>query len=92
MKFTSIALAGLCLVASTIVLAQGNGVRGERGERLQPVRELRPESMPVERREVHERREAMSMEERRQLRRDVDDAGREIYRRPEGSRYHEGRR
>lgn len=90
MKLTSITLAMFCLIASPSVLAQGNGVRGERAA---PVREARPEPVvPAERRELQERREPMSMEERRQLRRDVDDAGREIYRRPEHVRHREGRR
>ncbi|HWV17195.1 MAG TPA: hypothetical protein VNZ68_01305 [Rhodocyclaceae bacterium] len=92
MKLPHFLLFCACVSASAIALAQNHGraaredrdsfappndfgrERPERMERLE-----RPERIEVPR----DPREQMSVEERRQLRRDVNDAGREIYRRPD---------
>lgn len=92
MKLPHFLLFCACVSASAIVLAQNHArpVREERDgfgpqtdfgrERVERMeRTERPERMEVPR----DPREPMSVEERRQLRRDVNDAGREIYRRSE---------
>ncbi|MBX9847694.1 MAG: hypothetical protein K2X64_00260 [Rhodocyclaceae bacterium] len=93
MKLPHFLLLCACVSASSLVLAQGNGraMRDERESRVPHQRDFRPdferERERVERRERYEQREQMSIEERRQLRRDVNDAGREIYRRPPPERF-----
>lgn len=93
MKLPHFLLLCACVSASSLVLAQGNGraMRDERESRVPQQRDFRPdferERERVERRERYEQREQMSIEERRQLRRDVNDAGREIYRRPPPERF-----
>lgn len=92
MKLPHFLLFCACVSTSAIVLAQNHGRPArddrdgfgpqndfgrERAERME--RTERPERMEVPR----DPREPMSVEERRQLRRDVNDAGREIYRRPD---------
>jgi hypothetical protein len=82
-----------CISSVGLALAQGNG-RAQRDDRggdrggSAPQNDFNRER--PERRERYERfepqrdqREQMNAEERRQLRRDVNDAGREIYRRPD---------
>lgn len=90
MKLPHFLLLCACLSASAIALAQNPArpVRDDRDmnrggsgpsndfNRDHPERRERMEPQPP-------RREQMSDEERRQLRRDVNDAGREIYRRPD---------
>ncbi len=93
MKLPHFLLLCACVSASGLVLAQGNGraMRDERDIRAPQQRDFRPdferERERMERRERYEQREQMSIEERRQLRRDVNDAGREIYRRPPPERF-----
>lgn len=92
MKLPHFLLLCACVSTSAIALAQNHGRAAredrdgfgpqndfgrERPERMERVE--RPERMEVPR----DPREPMSIEERRQLRRDVNDAGREIYRRPD---------
>lgn len=92
MKLPHFLLFCACVSASAIALAQNpgrpvredresfgspNDFARERPERVE--RTDRPERMEVPR----DPREQLSIEERRQLRRDVNDAGREIYRRPD---------
>lgn len=93
MKLPHFLLFCACISGAGFVLAQGNGRAhggdrgGERGgyapqsdfSRERPERSERFERFEPQR----EPREQMSAEERRQLRRDVNDAGREIYRRPD---------
>ncbi|MBY0341774.1 MAG: hypothetical protein K2Q19_11515 [Rhodocyclaceae bacterium] len=92
MKLPHFLLFCACISSVSLVLAQGQGraPREDRGdERSQaPQNDFNRER--GERRERFERfepprdpREQMNAEERRQLRRDVNDAGREIYRRPD---------
>lgn len=85
----------LCVSVSvpSLTLAQehGRAMREERDAQMQPRREFQQDFSRdrerAERHERHEQRERMSAEERRQLRRDVNDAGREIYRRPPPDRF-----
>jgi hypothetical protein len=90
MKLPHYLLFCACISSTGLALAEGKG-RAQRDERggdrggysqQNDFNRERPE-----RRERYERiepqREQMSAEERRQLRRDVNDAGREIYRRPD---------
>lgn len=92
MKLPHFLLFCACVSAGAVALAQNHGrplredregfgspndFARERQDRLE--RAERPERMEVPR----DPREQLSIEERRQLRRDVNDAGREIYRRPE---------
>ena len=93
MKLTHYLLFCACISSAGLVLAQGHGRAqredrgGDRGgygqqndfSRERPERRERYERFEPQR----EQREQMSAEERRQLRRDVNDAGREIYRRPD---------
>lgn len=92
MKLPHFLLLCACISATGLVLAEGKGraQRDERGSergsfgpqndfsRERPERPDRYERFEPQR----ESREQMSAEERRQLRRDVNDAGREIYGRP----------
>ncbi|HTJ97754.1 MAG TPA: hypothetical protein VL381_09810 [Rhodocyclaceae bacterium] len=96
MKLQHFLLICACVFATSPVLAQGHGARMGGGERLQQRREAmatpsraneRINERAAERAERREQREQMSPEERRQLRRDVNDAGREIYRRPPSDRF-----
>jgi hypothetical protein len=93
MKLPHFLLLCACLSSTSLVLAQGDG-RGPRDDRgndrgnygqQQNLNRDRPE--PRERYEriepQREQRGQMNEEERRQLRRDVNDAGREVYRRPD---------
>lgn len=92
MKLPHFLLFCACISSAGLALAQGHGraqgdERGsERGyspqndfNRDRPERRERFERLEQQR----EQREQMNAEERRQLRRDVNDAGREIYRRPD---------
>ncbi len=92
MKLPHFLLLCACISSAGLVLAQGHGRAqredrgGERGYAPQNDfnRERSERSERYERFEPQrEPREQMSAEERRQLRRDVNDAGREIYRRPD---------
>ena len=92
MKLPHFLLLCACISSTGLVLAEGHGRAqrddrgGERGyapqndfNRERPERRERYERFEPQR----EQREQMNAEERRQLRRDVNDAGREIYRRPD---------
>ena len=92
MKLPHFLLFCACISSAGLVLAQGNGraQREGRGDErgYAPQNDFNRER--PEHRERFERfepqrdpREQMNAEERRQLRRDVNDAGREIYRRPD---------
>jgi hypothetical protein len=95
MKLPHFLLLCACAAATGLVLAQGHGRAGreERGNgndrggfgQQQDFSRERPDRQRYERFEPPQRdpRDQMSAEERRQLRRDVNDAGREIYRRPD---------
>jgi hypothetical protein len=91
MKLPHFLLLCACVSATSLVLAQvpSRGMRDGRDGQQSLQREL-PHDFGRERPERRERFERsepreqpMSPEERRQLRRDVNDAGREIYRRPD---------
>lgn len=96
MKLPHFLLFCACISASGLVLAQGHGRAqqgargGDRGgnaqtysfDRDRPERYERYERYEPQR-EQRVQRDQLSDEERRQLRRDVNDAGREIYRRPD---------
>ena len=93
MKLPHFLLLCACVFSAGLVLAQGNGRayredrgndRGSPGQRQDLNRERPDHRERYERFEPqHDQRGQMNDEERRQLRRDVNDAGREIYRRPE---------
>jgi hypothetical protein len=92
MKLPHFLLFCACISAAGVTLGQGHGRaqrddrggdRGGHGQQNDFSRE-RPERRDrFEPQREREPREQMSAEERRQLRRDVNDAGREIYRRPD---------
>lgn len=93
MKLPHFLLFCACISSAGLALAQGNGRArgddrgGERGyapqndfNRERPEQRERYERFEPQR---DQREQQMNAEERRQLRRDVNDAGREIYRRPD---------
>ena len=92
MKLPHFLLFCACLSSAGLVLAQGGGSahrESPSGDRnsfgpQQDMNRDRPERQRYERAEPQrDQRNQMNEEERRQLRRDVNDAGREVYRRPD---------
>lgn len=69
---------------------EGRAMSLESGERIPDERSVRRGNAPVEY-QPRERRERMSPEDRIQLRRDVRDAGRDIYPEERRGRHHGGR-
>ena len=91
MKLPHFLLLCACISITSLTLAQGNGRnlrdekggdRGGQGQQNDFNRERQANRDRYERMEPQrDPRDQMSPEERRQLKRDVNDAGREIYRR-----------